>query len=547
MSTAPGYRPRGHSLRTTAAVLLTSLALAEAAVAALITVEVENRFRTIRGAEQERRFREEYDTYLRNAEIARLHYAEPSRTNYPTHWLAANAQYDQRWIHDPKRAVRLSVGDTGRDARCRWSIDGKEVGDTSCQGARAEIQLGERAVRVTVTRSDGSQFRDEQVVRLKDTLIVAIGDSYGAGEGVPHVLRRPPMSRGNRGRPAGWWDQRCHRSLFAGASLAAANRAERAPTDSVTFLSYACSGATIDEGLLGTYQGRETAGQVRETLAEHGIGLDALPPGERPFGGWHLPPQVDQAAAALCPVARVDGACPTSPRRPDYVILSTGGNEIGFGPAVAKFAMGCGPACLEELRGNLGKRFAELSDGYDRLAVALNGLHPHAVIATAYPDPSRREDGKTFCDDPRFYVWRPTFVPRELRTLGFLLGVGIRSEQSGFAHDHMLVPLNKTLAEAARRHGWRYADHIVGASRVKGYCAKGKRWFVLYKEAVLKQGVIPGDVERDARGNIIYRDKGGNIVPTGKGTSRIGEIASGAMHPNVFGQRSYAAAIQKSM
>lgn len=227
MSTAPGYRPRGHSLRTTAAVLLTSLALAEAAVAAPITVEVENRFRTIRGAEQERRFREEYDTYLRNAEIARLHYAEPSRTNYPTHWLAANAQYDQRWIHDPKRAVRLSVDDTGRDARCRWSIDGKEVGDTSCQGARAEIQLGERAVRVTVTRSDGSQFRDEQVVRLKDTLIVAIGDSYGAGEGVPHVLRRPPMSRGNRGRPAGWWDQRCHRSLFAGASLAAANRAER--------------------------------------------------------------------------------------------------------------------------------------------------------------------------------------------------------------------------------------------------------------------------------------------------------------------------------
>jgi FG-GAP-like repeat len=54
-----------------------------------------------------------------------------------------------------------------------------------------------------------------------------------------------------------WEDKRCHRSANAGPAQAALEIERSDPHTSVTFLSYACSGASITEGLVGWYDGVE--------------------------------------------------------------------------------------------------------------------------------------------------------------------------------------------------------------------------------------------------------------------------------------------------
>jgi hypothetical protein len=90
---------------------------------------------------------------------------------------------------------------------------------------------------------DGSSVT--QSVEVRGLLIVLMGDSIASGEGVPDI----------DGRPATWQDERCHRSARAGPALAAAALQERAPETPITFVSVSCSGATIDAGLLGEYEG----------------------------------------------------------------------------------------------------------------------------------------------------------------------------------------------------------------------------------------------------------------------------------------------------
>src|SRR5206468_8487162 len=89
-----------------------------------------------------------------------------------------------------------------------------------------------------------------QNVVVKDLLVVALGDSYGAGEGSPDapqvihydILGQPLVIE----QPARWWDERCHRSMFAPSARAAWMVEKANPQVSVTYISFACSGATIN-------------------------------------------------------------------------------------------------------------------------------------------------------------------------------------------------------------------------------------------------------------------------------------------------------------
>lgn len=80
-----------------------------------------------------------------------------------------------------------------------------------------------------------------ETVEVDDVLIVAMGDSYSSGEGNPESSGAP------------WRDDKsqCHRSANAGPAKAALEAEEASDQTSVTFVHLACSGATIDDGLLG--------------------------------------------------------------------------------------------------------------------------------------------------------------------------------------------------------------------------------------------------------------------------------------------------------
>ena len=122
---------------------------------------------------------------------------------------------------------------------------------------------------------------DEQEPAEGEDLIVSVGDSVASGEG-------NPASSGRRWlRPA-----RCHRAEVSGQRIAAAELIGANPDSGLRFISYACSGATIDHGLLGAFRPRR------------------FEPAE--------PPQLD----------RVDDLTPRGSI--DALMISIGANDIGF-------------------------------------------------------------------------------------------------------------------------------------------------------------------------------------------------------------------------
>src|SRR5215213_6297244 len=155
--------------------------------------------------------------------------------------------------------------------------------------------------RLGRTRASGLALAASLVVMLalvataeaKKFQVVVFGDSYGSGEGAPAVNGDYGADGGSlRGQgvlgiinedsrpfpnPAADWNgsaadedftgdgplaaRRCHRSPRATAPRAVRLLASEFPGISFSFRSFACSGARIDEGVLGSYEGAQPIDQ----------------------------------------------------------------------------------------------------------------------------------------------------------------------------------------------------------------------------------------------------------------------------------------------
>ncbi len=121
-----------------------------------------------------------------------------------------------------------------------WTANGQTLSGKSCGRVLTFPAQGTYPVTLTV---DGKTYT--QAVQVKDILIVALGDSMSSGEGAPDQ----PQFVGEPYRPASWVDRQCHRSKFGPAAQAAMALEAMDSRTSVTFLSFACSGATLDTDL----------------------------------------------------------------------------------------------------------------------------------------------------------------------------------------------------------------------------------------------------------------------------------------------------------
>lgn len=243
--------------------------------------------------------------------------------------------------------------------------------------------------------------------KVKDMLIVGLGDSFGSGEGNPDIpvtmsdkLRYrnlyPQRAVNDVSGNAQWLDRLCHRSLYSHQLRAALQIAIENPRASVTFLGYACSGASIAAGIMGPqeYVERVSTGQ-----------------GSRFVAGSSKDSQLRWLLRELCAVDAEqddDGiwACPGGNfRRPiDYLLLSVGGNDIGFSSIVAwaTLRQGTSAALAKFFGATVGpKQFAAnmgdvLPDAYTRLGRVLEKslplysgepvFDPSRVVLTSYPD-----------------------------------------------------------------------------------------------------------------------------------------------------------------
>ena len=325
-------------------------------------------------------------------------------------------------------------------------------------------------VAVTVKLPNGTELSDPAVV-VDDVFIVALGDSFASGESNPdrpvtfsavrETLYDPQMQRdelaarkphaesaysvaaadpainpkvlprrlladeekqlyfktGSREfrdsfeqRSARWFSADCHRSQYGypfrvGIQLALENR-HRA----VTLVSLACSGAEAGPGLFLEMASREgAAATVRPQFDQ----LSELICRDGPAGlsrsAQYTIPMYNHGSSAITMTTLTQRWCPPERRKrtPDVVLLSIGGNDVGFGGLVA-YSITESAADLAPVASLVGSELRyppQVAQAYlavldKRMKAVKDALHdgfgvePARVVENAYEPIQYDENGK---------------------------------------------------------------------------------------------------------------------------------------------------------
>ena len=178
--------------------------------------------------------------------------------------------------------------------------------DVNCLIRIGVPEDGAYDVTMDVRSQNGWRDSVTGAVHVTDLVIVSLGDSSASGEGNPD----------DAGLDSDWVYRRCHRSKTSGHALAAEAMERHSSKSSVTYLSFACSGAELGTGVLGRYAGQAPMPALNNI----------------PSSNWEvrsLDAQVKAAQEALCTVP-LDQCRPEDVRRPDFLFVAVGVNDLGF-------------------------------------------------------------------------------------------------------------------------------------------------------------------------------------------------------------------------
>ena len=354
-------------------------------------------------------------------------------------------------------------------------------------GARVTVEIGGREIAATTAT-------------VTDLLIVAMGDSFASGEGNPDVPvrfsreRRADYGTGSRDEPltgyparvgswnsigdatfiehnARWLDQACHRSLYSHQMRAALQLAVEDPHRAVTFVGYACSGAEIIDGLFLHYKGHEWVPNPPDlsqlsAIAQAQCGPRDAPPVDLPEA-YHMGGQIPALRGGLV----MRRCAPDDARKIDLVMVSIGGNDIGFARLLANAVLS-DQSLLRRLGGWFGQvhGFLAASEQLDRLEVRLKSLNrairgllhvpwPESdrILLTAYPSLAMLPDGRNLCPDGNAGMTvSPDFVLSEIQARESTAAAG---------------RLDAVLEDTSRQNGWTFVSSHRQRFQGRGICA----------------------------------------------------------------------------
>jgi hypothetical protein len=211
---------------------------------------------------------------------------------------------------------------------------------------------------------------------------------------------------------ARWLSPDCHRSQYGYPFRVGLQMAMENPHRSVTLVSLACTGAEVTEGLFLEKKAREGAGNamVRSQLDQLADLICRSPQGRTQRAMYNLPTYASGSVqVANTPVSKA-WCAPSERKRPiDTLLLSIGGNDVGFSPLMV-YAMTDSAGDLAPIANLLGKqiRFSpQVSRAYmeqlDERMVALRdalrdgfGVQPANVLQTAY-EPIQFDETGAMC------------------------------------------------------------------------------------------------------------------------------------------------------
>ena len=284
----------------------------------------------------------------------------------------------------------------------------------------------------------------------------------------------------------------------------------------------ACSGATIETGVTGPYNGIDPI--------ELNVKSGMLEPPTIP-----LPAQIDRARELIC-----GASCDGDDRRVDAFLISVGANDVNFAEVIktcivgepcfsnpipdttvaVSFALLCatvgalGTAC-DDFYSMLDRFDAEAAfldgtneppaNGLDDLPTHYQALQTALIDAfgagasanlflTEYPDLTRDENGD-YCG------WEVTQSFSE-QTMNL---PGLSPAEMAWVDTVAQTQLTAVMQDAATLHGWNFIGQIASVFGTHGYCATDN-WINRVQESFLAQGGVEGSLHPSETGQLVYRD-----------------------------------------
>jgi lysophospholipase L1-like esterase len=340
----------------------------------------------------------------------------------------------------------------------------------------------------------------EVSARVTDLFVVGMGDSFASGEGNPDVpVRFSPNRTAEYGigannaqlngyparfgdwkaigdkafieENARWLDQACHRSLYSHQLRAALQLSVEDPHRAVTFVGVGCSGAETVFGVFLRYKGHEWVPNPPEysqisAVAEAQCAGREAPDYELPEA-YHINGRIPDLKGGLV-LKKCDA---DKARKIDLLLLSVGGNDIGFARLVANAVL-ADSSMLRRLGGWFGHVYgfaeagAQLDQLEDRLKAVNRAAHfllhvpwPESdrVILTGYPPMALLEDGNAVCPDGQAGMnILPDFFLSEAK-----------AREGNIAAER----LHAVMQDSAKQHRWTLVQSHRTAFRGRGICA----------------------------------------------------------------------------
>ena len=161
-------------------------------------------------------------------------------------WLPEKGHYRAEYSRPDSTAIQVWL--PGVTGTCRWRLGGEQDYSESlpCEEKKRLPAVPLSGATVTVLL-DATKVEISAEVRVDHKVIVALGDSYAAGEGNPDVptsWRSESVASNSTNwlkkamiqREADWWDVACHRSFWSHQTFAAIKAAAAHPHRLVTYL-----------------------------------------------------------------------------------------------------------------------------------------------------------------------------------------------------------------------------------------------------------------------------------------------------------------------
>ena len=294
---------------------------------------------------------------------------------------------NQSWYLNPRGfSVRLNACDS-RGEEYQWRI---YRGNTQVERTRwravkpktctrtVRLQEGQYRFKLEVRRGVSTEFEWIDA-NVNDYLFVVLGDSYASGEGNPrNVLAW--IDDPDRPFAPYYDDAACNRSTRSGPAQAALALEKSSDKSSVTLIDVACSGATVNSGMLGPQRGAgQTLSQIQQV--QQVIGNRAI----------------------------------------DIVVFSIGGNDIGFTSILSACALSLDCPLtrastpplnrFDNVQQGVQTLTSRLPDAYERIAACLGGDSCTLTDGTQVPSvklaPSARVLPMTYLDITRSAAGQP--------------------------------------------------------------------------------------------------------------------------------------------